>query len=92
VLEHPAAQQVADTNARPDEFDSASALHAALGQLPERQRETLHLVFYQDMSIAEAAEVMEISIGSARTHYERGKARLRSLLEVTRNERPAARD
>ena len=89
MLEHPAAQTVADEKARPDEFESARALHAALAQLPDRQREILHLVFYQDMSIAEAAEVMDISVGSARTHYERGKARLRSLLEVTKDERPA---
>jgi RNA polymerase sigma factor (sigma-70 family) len=90
VLEHPAARAIADENARPDEFDYARSLRAALAQLPDRQREVLHLVFYQDMSIAEAANVMEISVGSARTHYERGKARLRSLLEVTRDERPAA--
>jgi DNA-directed RNA polymerase specialized sigma24 family protein len=50
----------------------------------------LHLVFYQDMSIADAAEVMEISVGSARTHYERGKARMRVILEERRNERPAS--
>jgi RNA polymerase sigma factor (sigma-70 family) len=90
VLEHPAVHKVADTSTRPDEVESARALQTALARLPERQREILHLVFYQDMSIAEAADVMEISIGSARTHYERGKARLRSLLEVTRDERPAA--
>lgn len=90
VLEHPAAQAIADEKARPDDFESARALHGALARLPDRQREVLHLVFYQDMSIAEAAEVMEISVGSARTHYERGKTRLRALLEVTRDERPAA--
>ena len=53
----------------------------ALAQLPARQRETLHLVFYQDLSLSEAAEVMNISIGSVRRHYERGKKHLREALD-----------
>ena len=89
VLEHPSMHAIADERARPDDYESARALHAALAQLPARQREILHLVFYQDLSIAEAAEVTEISVGSARTHYERGKARLRAILEDRRNERSA---
>lgn len=54
---------------------------AALQRLPARQRETLHLVFYQELSLSEAAQVMRISVGSARQHYERGKKRLRELLD-----------
>jgi RNA polymerase sigma-70 factor (ECF subfamily) len=53
----------------------------ALLRLPARQRETLHLVFYQDLSLREAAEVMDVSLGTARQHYERGKKRLRGVLD-----------
>ena len=52
----------------------------ALTALPERQREVLHLVFYEGLSVAEAAEVLEIGVGSARTHYARGKERMKKLL------------
>ena len=50
-----------------------------LEQLSRRQRDLMHLVFYQGRTIEEAAAVLSVSVGTARTHYERGKARLREL-------------
>ncbi len=63
-----------------EEEDRARALRSALRSLAARQREVVHLVFYEGMTIGEAAEVMAISIGSARVHYDRAKKRLRALL------------
>lgn len=51
-----------------------------LARLSAQQQEVLHLVFYQDLSIEASARVLDISLGSARTHYQRGKKRLAQLL------------
>ena len=60
--------------------ENSRELVAALEKLSTRQRDVLHLVFYQELTIAAAAEVLGISIGAARAHYERGKAKLRQIL------------
>lgn len=49
--------------------------------LPKRQRQVIELMFYHDMTIEEAAKVCGISLGTARTHYDRGKKKLLELLD-----------
>jgi len=59
----------------------AARLRNALDRLPERQRDVLHLVFYQGLTVAEAAEVLGVGVGTARTHYARAKDAMRKELE-----------
>jgi len=55
-------------------------LRLAVAILPRRQQEVLHLVFYHDLTVEESAQMLGIALGSARTHFARGKARLREML------------
>jgi RNA polymerase sigma factor (sigma-70 family) len=82
------ATEVADpapgADATVERLDETAALVTALAGLSPRQREVLQLVFYHGMTIEEAAGVMHVSLGSARTHYERGKKALAERLEERR--------
>ena len=79
-----AARPRAESGPTPEALTDAAERHerlrSLLSELTPRQRELLHLVFYQELTIEEAASVLEVSLGTARTHYERGKARLRRSL------------
>ena len=62
------------------EFERNERLRRAVVKLPRRQQEVLHLVFYQDLTVEESAQMLGISVGSARTHFGRGKQRVREYL------------
>jgi RNA polymerase sigma factor (sigma-70 family) len=69
-----------DPHTTAERAEATEALRCALNGLSRRQRDLLHLVFYQDVTIEEAARILGIAIGTARTHYERGKDLLRRRL------------
>jgi RNA polymerase sigma-70 factor (sigma-E family) len=60
-----------------------AAVMTALRALPRRQRETLVLRYYADLSEAQIAETLGISQGAVKSHASRGVAALRQLLEDT---------
>jgi RNA polymerase sigma-70 factor (ECF subfamily) len=65
----------------PEPDGRLEGLRSAAAQLAPRQREVLELVFAHGMTLEEAARTLGIGLGSARTHYERAKKRLRQTLE-----------
>lgn len=75
------ADQPTDAGLTLVEDETSARLQQALARLSARQRAVLHLVFYQELSVQEAASVLGTKVGTARTHYERGKARLRAMLD-----------
>jgi len=77
---------VADYNSSEDESEpvnseSGELLKEMLKQLSPKQNEVLRLVFYHNLTIEEASGVMGVSVGTSRTHYERGKTNLKKLIE-----------
>ncbi len=80
VVSEPAGLGVASPEALVGEAESNRNLLRAVGELSARQRQVLHLVFYQELTVEEAARVMNIPLGTARTHFDRGKRRLREIL------------
>lgn len=78
--QHDIASDALDPGVSIDSRIIAERLRTAMRQLPARQREVLHLVFHENLTVEAAADVMGVTVGSARTHYARGKTRLRDLL------------
>lgn len=52
----------------------------ALSRLPQRQREAVVLRYYEDLSEAETAEVLGVSVGTVKSQVSRGLTRLQELL------------
>ncbi|NNF34694.1 MAG: sigma-70 family RNA polymerase sigma factor [Saprospiraceae bacterium] len=58
-----------------------------LEELSTQQREVLTLVFYSNLTINEAAKILKMKVGTARTHYKRGKENFKKrLMRIRSNE------
>ncbi len=65
--------------------ETSAEVAAAVLALPLRQRMAITLCFYEQMSLAEAGEVLKASVGAVESLLHRAKATLREKLANTRN-------
>ncbi len=78
-----AAGELADHAAAPDQEHSVrlTQVRKAFLELPDDQREALHLVAIEELSYQEAAGVLGIPVGTLMSRISRARARLRSIEE-----------
>ena len=79
-----AAENVSDGQPSPDHALASREIEnkvaAAMNALPLRQRMAVTVCFYEHMSLAEAAEVLKISVGAVESLLHRAKSTLREKL------------
>lgn len=78
---------------RPDRVDDAAigtvertAIVVALRTLPRRMREAVALRYYADLTEAQTADLMGVSVGAVKSYTSRGLERLADELKVNPNE------
>ncbi|HET7735040.1 MAG TPA: sigma-70 family RNA polymerase sigma factor [Nocardioidaceae bacterium] len=66
------------------ERDEVGSLVSVMRTLPRRQREVLACRYVLELSVAETAQLLEISEGSVKSHTHRGLQSLQQRIEVAR--------
>lgn len=71
--------------ARPTQEDQmeVAAIEAALARLPDDQRQVILLVGLEEMTYQEAADALDIPIGTVMSRLHRGRERMRELMTLT---------
>ncbi|MFO7564464.1 MAG: sigma-70 family RNA polymerase sigma factor [Enhygromyxa sp.] len=67
----------------PGRYDIRSDLAAAIVRLPERYRVVVTLHYLEDVSYPEIAEILDLPLGTVKTHLHRAKKLLRDHLAGT---------
>jgi RNA polymerase sigma-70 factor (ECF subfamily) len=78
VALEPADRRTPEMEALRSEVSGAVA--AAIAELPETQREIVLLAHYEQLPLAEIAEIMQLEIGTVKSRLQRARAALRETL------------
>ena len=66
----------------PVSTDVQESLRQAIDRLPQRMRAAVMLRYYEDMTEAEVAEVLGVSVGTVKSTVSRAVAKLRIDIEL----------
>ena len=60
--------------------DETQQVILAMRRLPEHQREAVILRYFQELSLAEIAEILDVPVGTVKSRLSLGLGRLREML------------
>ena len=64
------------------QFETSSAVHAALRMLPPKERQAVSLAFFRGLTHQEIADHWQMPLGSVKTLMHRAFAQLRAQLKA----------
>ncbi len=85
------AENIPSGGTSPEAAADVAMLHAALAQLPERQRETVVLFEISDLSLEEIRQIQGGSLSGVKSRLVRGREKLAQILNAARPEAPGFR-
>lgn len=65
----------------PFKMQEEADLHYVLKKLPPKYRVTIHLFYYEDLSIEQMSKILNIKQSTIRTQLTRGRRKLKELLK-----------
>jgi RNA polymerase sigma-70 factor (ECF subfamily) len=77
----PAALEPADTADEPSRLASWTEFHAQVEQLPDEEREIFDLLWYQELSQAEAAALLHVSERTIKRRWQAARLKLHQALQ-----------
>jgi RNA polymerase sigma-70 factor (ECF subfamily) len=77
----PEAEALADPSQEPGRLAAWSEFHERIASLPEEERETFDLLYYQGLTQAEAAELLEVSERTVKRRWQAARLALHEALQ-----------